>query len=243
MQKISPAGSPRSTLLSFPALVPEEVVLERFPARQLEETAKASPASLPRLGHVKASVLSFLNMHEHGELLISFLRARKKTFIDRLGWQLPSVDGMEFDQYDTPLCRWVVIHEFGEVLGGFRLSPTTARCGIYSYMLRDAQKGILEGIPSDVLFFEAPVSSTVWEAARLFIAEDVPAHRRLHVQSIIMERMAGAAVELGAHQVIGIVPGVFARWLRRLDLDAVPVGPKFSIDGAVSQAALFNCRR
>ena len=133
--------------------------------------------------------------------------------------------------------------QFGEVLGGFRMSPTTARCGIYSYMLRDAQRGLLDEIPSDVLFFEAPVSKSIWEASRLFISQGVPAHRRLAVQSTIMETLSKSALELGASPVIGIVPAVWSRWLRRLDLDAVPVGPKFSIDGTLSQAALFNTSR
>lgn len=209
--------------------------------RPAEMPAIAPRAPLqPRLGNVRASVLSFQTMHQYGELLVNFLRARKKIFIDRLHWTLPQTDGMEFDQYDTPLCRWVIIHEFGEVLGGIRLTPTTARCGIYSYMLRDAQKGLLHDIPRDVLFFEAPVSPSIWEASRLFIADDVPSHRRLHVQSILMETLSNAAQDLGAGHVIGIVPAVWSRWLRRLDLDAVPVGPKFAIDGSISQAALFK---
>lgn len=202
-----------------------------------------SDALAPRAGHVRATVMSFQNIHEHGELLVNFLKARKRTFIDRLHWNLPQVEGMEFDQYDTPMCRWVVIHEYGEVMAGIRLMPTTARCGVYSYMLRDSQLGLLEGIPRDVLFFEAPVSQTIWEASRLFIADEVPAYRRLQVQSSLMANMSLAAREQGASQVIGIVPAIFARWLRRLDLDAVPVGPKFSIDGSSSQAALFRVNR
>ena len=38
----------------------------------------------------------------------------------------------------------VAVHEYGQVLGGLRMTPTTARCGIYSYMIRDAQRGLLE---------------------------------------------------------------------------------------------------
>ena len=55
-----------------------------------------------------------------------------------------------------------------------------------------------------------------------------------------MREMGRVARDNGASHVIGIVPAVFARWLRRLGLGAVPVGPKFSIDGTTSQAALFN---
>ena len=232
-------------MLVFPELVP--VAGARAVSRldrsdgAAREVFVAPPEA--RLGHVRTSVLSFQNMHLYGDLLVSFLRARKRTFIDRLQWSLPETDGMEFDQYDTPVSRWVVIHEFGEVLGGIRLTPTTARCGIYSYMLRDAQKGLLDEIPTDVLFFEAPVSKFVWEASRLFISEDVPAHRRLQIQSVLMDTLSISAMELGASQVIGIVPAVWSRWLRRMDLGAVPVGPKFAIEGTISQAALFNTLR
>ena len=140
---------------------------------------------------------------------------------------------------DTPMCRWAIIHEYGEVLAGVRMMPTTAKCGIYTYMLRDAQRGLLDGIPNDVLFFEAPVEDRVWEASRLFITDAVPAHRRHAVQAMLMEQMSNIALQNGATHVIGIVPALFSRWLRRLGLDAVPVGPRFKIDGTSSQAALF----
>jgi acyl homoserine lactone synthase len=195
------------------------------------------------MGHVKTTTLSFSNLHQYGDLFVSLLKARKKTFIDRLHWSLPEAEGMEFDQYDTPLSRWIVVHEFGEILAGIRLTPTTARCGVYSYMLRDAQKGLLDGIPTDVLFFEAPVNPRIWEASRLFVSPEVPAHRRLAVQAALMQQLSLSSRSYGATHVIGIVPAVWSRWLRRLDLSAVPVGPKFSIDDTVSQAALFTVAR
>lgn len=204
---------------------------------QIRIQPKALPGAQRR---VRATALSFTNMHEYGDLLVNYLRARHAVFIDRLNWRLPQTEGMEFDQYDTPLCRWVVIHEYGEILGGVRLLPTTARIGMYSYMLRDAQNGLLDDIPSDVLFFKAPVEARVWEASRLFIAETVPAERRAAVQSVLMQQMSATGRTLGASHVIGIVPWVWSRWLRRLGLGAVPVGPRFDIDGTRSQAALFN---
>lgn len=195
------------------------------------------------MGHVRATTISFRTISQYGDLLVNFMEARKRVFIDTLHWHVPHYDGMEFDQYDTPQARWVAIHEYGQILGGVRLTPTTAKVGIYSYMLRDAQNGILPDIPRDVLFLEAPVDPNVWEASRLFITDDVPAQRRHEVQSILMTQMSESARELGATHVIGIVPAVFSRWLRRLGLDAVPVGRRFEIDGTRSQAALFNVAR
>ena len=192
------------------------------------------------VGHVRAPALSFQNMHEYGDLLSRYMQARKSVFIDRLRWHVSEVDDMEFDQYDTPYCRWVILHEFGEVIGGVRLMSTTARCGAYSYMLRDAQLGLLDDLPTDVLFFKAPVDPTVWEASRFFIMDTVPALRRTAVQHLLFRRMRETAAENGARFLLGIVPAVWSRWARRLDATAIPIGAKFSIDGTASQSVLFN---
>ena len=147
---------------------------------------------------------------------------------------------MEFDQYDTPLARFIVIHEFGEILAGIRITPTTARVGLHSYMIRDAQLGLLKDLPLDVLFFPAPVNDLIWEASRLFVSQSVQSIRRAHVQSLLMNTMARAAKEVGATQVIGIVPSVFRRWLQRIGMTATPVGPSMQIDDARTCAALFT---
>lgn len=191
---------------------------------------------------VKATTMSFASMHHFGELYVNYMKTRKKVFIDQLGWDLPHTDGMEFDQYDNPLCRMVVVHEYGEVLAGIRLSPTTAKVGLHSYMLRDAQLGLLENLPNDVLFFEAPVDATIWEATRVFITDAVGANRRPAIQRILVDAMIKTALQHGVKSIIGMVPSIYSRWLRRLDLDAVPVGPRFRIDGSRTQAILFNTR-
>ena len=208
--------------------------------RNIFSLRRSLPSRRPSLGGIKATTMSFRSMHEHGTLLTKYLEARKSIFIDRLHWQVGEVDGMEFDQYDTPACRWVVLHEFGEIIGGVRLLPTTAECGIYSYMLRDAQRGLLASLPTDVLFFEAPVNPNIWEASRFFITDIVPSARRAVVQQELFRNMTLAAKENGASRLLGIVPAVWSRWSRRLGVGATPIGAKFSIDGTVSQSVLLN---
>ncbi|HHI70120.1 MAG TPA: N-acyl-L-homoserine lactone synthetase, partial [Rhodobacteraceae bacterium] len=88
---------------------------------------------------MQTTTLSFENIHQNGELFANMFRARRELFIVQNKWDLPEALGMEYDQYDTPASRWVVVHDdLGKVLAGNRLTPTTARCGIYSYMIRDA---------------------------------------------------------------------------------------------------------
>jgi N-acyl-L-homoserine lactone synthetase len=232
-----------SASLVFPDLEPTSApqgVRDSISAVTVGAARRSLPAPARKTGHVRATTMSFRNMHEHGELLVNYLEARKSIFVDQLRWHVPEVDGMEFDQYDTPYCRWIVLHEFGEVLAGVRVMPTTAKCGIYSYMLRDAQKGILVDIPTDVLFFEAPVEHRIWEASRFFVSSSVPAKRRIQLQSMLFENMSRTALENGATHILGIVPDVWSRWARRLDVGATPIGAKFSIDGTISQSVLFN---
>jgi acyl homoserine lactone synthase len=234
----------------FPELVPQEELsitkLQADARRDRRNNRKtqavagmASPSQLN--AQVRATTLSMLNMHNHGELFINFMRARREIFIHEKGWVLPEVDGMEFDQYDTPRARWIVLHEYGEVLGGVRLSPTTSQCGQYSYMIRDAQNGLITTIPQDVLFFKAPVRDDIWEATRLFLSASIPAQRRTELQKMLLQHMGASASALGATHVIGIVPAVFSRWMTRLGvMSAVPVGPVHNIEGEKTQAALMN---
>ncbi len=184
--------------------------------------------------------LSFLNLHNHGELFVKLLKARRQCFIGQNNWNLPEADGMEYDQYDTPASRWIAVHELGEVLAGIRLTPTTARCGMYSYMIRDAQKGMLDSIPSNLLDFEAPVHPNVWESSRVFVSKNVPAKLRMKVHSDLMQEMVATARTHGATKILGLVPAVWSRWISRLDLDAEPAGPKMDMDGVKTQVALMR---
>ena len=242
-QRVPSSGSRASIV--FPELTPSEkrgvngVGVGDAPAKKRKIDFSAA---VEKNRTVHATTMSFASMHRYGELYVNYMQTRKKVFIDELGWNLPHADGMEFDQYDNPLCRMVVVHEYGEVLAGIRLSPTTAQVGLHSYMLRDAQLGLLDGLPSDVLFFEAPVDPMVWEATRVFITDAVPASRRPAIQRILVDKMIRTVREYGGTTIIGIVPSIYARWLRRLDLDAVPVGPRFRIDNTLNQAILFNTR-
>ncbi len=184
---------------------------------------------------MQTTTLSFENMHNHGELFANFLRARRKSFIERNNWNLPEALGMEYDQYDNPASRWVAVHKFGQILAGIRLTPTIAQCGIYSYMIRDAQRGLLDEIPSNLLYEEAPVGPHIWESSRIFVDNDTPAKIRRTVHAHLVVEMTKAARDLGATQVLGMIPASWPRWTRRCGVDAVAAGPVLHVDGVDNQ--------
>ncbi len=180
---------------------------------------------------MEVTTLSYHNLHNHGTLFAEMFRARHRTFIQSNGWDLPQSDGMEFDQYDTPASRWVAVHDGGSVLAGVRLTPTTHRCGIYTYMIRDAQLGLLPSIPRDLLNFPAPVDPHVWESSRVFVSDAVPAADRLRVQMQLIHEMVVSARALGVVQLLGIIPEHSPRLARRVGLDCLPAGPVIGAGG------------
>ncbi len=183
---------------------------------------------------MEVTTLSYDNLHDHGKLFANMFRARHRTFIMHNKWDLPEADGMEFDQYDTPASRWVAVHQRGEVMAGVRLTPTTHKCGIYSYMIRDAQRGLLDTIPTDLLSFPAPVDPHIWESSRVFVSEHVPASDRLRVQMQLIHEMVISARALGATTILGIIPENSPRLARRVGLDCQPAGPVLDTGGMKS---------
>jgi acyl homoserine lactone synthase len=188
-----------------------------------------------------STTLSFANMHNHGELFANILRARRESFIVRNQWDLPETMGMEYDQYDTPVSRWLAVHdEGGAVLAGVRLTPTTARCGIYSYMIRDAQRGLLESIPSDLLYTEAPVEEGTWEVTRGFIAADIPASLRQKVRLKLVLQMLRTSREEGIRRMLALLPSNWDRWAARCKLDMTPAGRNMNMGGIDYQAVWID---
>ncbi len=181
---------------------------------------------------MQTTTLSFSNMHNHGVLFTNLLKARRESFIVERRWDLPETDGMEFDQYDTPESRWVAIHDGGQILGGFRLTPTTAKCGMYSYMIRDAQRGILGGgIPQNLLYEEAPVMPHFFELSRFFKARHLNTRARIQVQIKLVNALLETRNTLGVRSIIGLGSPKWARWMPRFGLEIEHPGPSVLIEG------------
>lgn len=190
---------------------------------------------------MQTTTLSFANLHNHGELFANYMRARRELFIVHNKWNLPEAMGMEYDQYDTPASRWVVVHDdAGRVLAGNRLTPTTTHCGIYSYMIRDAQRGLLETIPATLLWDEAPVADNIWESSRLFVSHDVPMAERRKVHARLVEELAKAARQQGASYCLTLLNANWPRWCGRVGVQMEPMGPVMEIEGVLNQVVRMD---
>ncbi len=190
---------------------------------------------------MQSTTLSFANMHNHGELFANILRARRESFIVRNRWELPETMGMEYDQYDTPQSRWLAVHDdLGRVLAGVRLTPTTARCGMYTYMIRDAQRGLLDTIPDDLLYDPAPVDEGTWEVTRGFVAHDIPAQIRHRVRMRLVMQMLRTTREEGIRRMLALLPTNWDRWAARCSLDMQAAGRSMNMGGIEYQAVWID---
>lgn len=92
------------------------------------------------------------------KILMNMYRLRHAVFHDRLGWDVKSDNGMEYDEYDQAKPIYVLAKgENKEVEGCWRLLPTTG-----PYMLKDVFPQLLSGQP-------APRDPTVWEISRVAV--------------------------------------------------------------------------
>ncbi len=172
------------------------------------------------LGDIDVSAIQFADA---SHLMPLFLRLRKRIFIDVMNWPLFADDQLEFEQYDTFDSTYLVAHRGDEVLAGARLVNTLSPPVIhgvekYSYMIRDAYLGKLDGLPSGLCFEEPPLSKDTWEFTRY----------------VSIDKRAGLAVMMAlddflsdqnAKYCLFLGPDTFLRYARKLRYDPVPIGP------------------
>ena len=159
-------------------------------------------------------------------------RYRHEVFVQRLGWNLQTPDGIEIDQFDRADTVYVVAQDdAGEIAGCGRLLPTTR-----PYLLSEIFPQLLNGAPP-------PSSPAVWELSR-FCAVDLnaklcgPLSQMVSPVAVKIVRAAlSCAASLGASQLITVSPVGIERLIRRAGLRCHRAGPPMIIDGH----ALFAC--
>jgi len=95
------------------------------------------------------------------QLLNDIYRLRHKSFKQRLGWEVKSVNGMEIDNFDSlDVSHITLSNNKGQLVGCWRALPTEG-----DYMLRNIFPQLLrgEGLPSE---------RNIWEISRFTVNKD-----------------------------------------------------------------------
>lgn len=153
--------------------------------------------------------------------LDSMFRLRHEVFGLRLAWDVGSAAGRERDLFDDLDPVYIVCEQDGEVLGSWRLLPTTG-----PYMLKDVFSQLLYGtLP--------PVASDVWEISRFAVSKRVAGNGSLGtiraVTQLLLEQLFTFAARRKINRIVAVTEVRFERVLGRAGLLTERFGPLLRI--------------
>ena len=139
--------------------------------------------------------------------LIAMFQFRHHVFYEKLGWEVPSINNMEIDEFDEMDPVYILsTPDRRSIDGCVRLMPTSG-----SYMLKDTFPQLLRGE-------EAPVSDDVWEYSRFAVATDDKNDRS---QVVVNEATVGIlmasvrfAFDHGIREYVAVISVAMERYIK-----------------------------
>ena len=165
--------------------------------------------------------------------LDTVFRIRYRVFKERLGWDVPTSDGLERDQYDHEDTWYFLLRDKSDrVVGTCRLIPTTS-----TYMIGDVFSDLLDGE-------EPPSNPAVWEVSRLAVEMTEPGRHVLsQVHDLTRELYCGMAelgLSLGIREYLGVYDLTIARFMKRVGATPSWQGQTHIVGGNTAIAARFD---
>jgi N-acyl-L-homoserine lactone synthetase len=164
------------------------------------------------------------------------LSYRYQVFVERLKWELNTIDGLEKDQFDRPDTVYVISRDdVGNITGCGRLLPTTQ-----PYLLGEVFPQLLNGQTP-------PADPEVWELSRFasvdFNAQTTSALGQFSSQltAELLNSSIRCAAELGAKRLITVSPIGIERLLKRMGIHAHRAGPPMVVNGHPIFACWIEC--
>lgn len=140
------------------------------------------------------AAVSIENAHLFGDILPSILRLRHHGFKERQNYDVPSYNGMEFDDYDTPATTYLAWRDENNVVRGCaRLVPTSM-----PYMIENLWPEIVGDNP-------LPKTPEVWEASRMCIDKAMPVAVRRRIHAEIVCALQEFGIENDIDWMIGVM--------------------------------------
>ncbi|MEX0281334.1 MAG: acyl-homoserine-lactone synthase [Arenibacterium sp.] len=173
---------------------------------------------------MKTSIITWADIHRHGDLWWQHLQLRRALFVNEKGWGVPHNHEAEWDQYDNANTVYVITHSEGQVLAASRLNPCNFESGGWSYMIRDACLGKLPGIPTDILN-QTELFSDAWEATRFTVSQKISQDARDTALAENAKALYRAATQIKTPTLLALMRPGFIRWLTDIGLPTERLGP------------------
>jgi N-acyl-L-homoserine lactone synthetase len=139
--------------------------------------------------------VNFETAHLFGDAIPAQFRLRHRIFVDRQRWDLSTIRGMEYDQYDTPATQYLIWRDVdGEARGIARLNPTDR-----PYMFKEI---FSEHFEVD----NAPSSPEIWEGTRFGVDRGLDANARNRIIAELLAACLEYGLSMGIKQYLVLMP-------------------------------------
>lgn len=160
----------------------------------------------------------------------SMFQLRHEIFYEKLQWEVNSINGLEYDEFDDADAVYVAARSYvnRNVEGCWRLRPTTT-----PYMLKDTFPQLLGG-------GKAPVADDIWEISRFAVTNTPYLDTRYGFGEISKDIIAATvdfALENQISSYVMVTSVSVERMTRKLGYQPVRMGPPQRI-GRVSAVAV-----
>jgi N-acyl-L-homoserine lactone synthetase len=136
---------------------------------------------------------SLADSHKYGNILEQMLRLRYKGFIVEEKYEVSNYSGLEFDQYDNPHAKYLLILKGGQAVACARLNRTDFTYNIggsdVSYMAKDLWG---KQIPNNYLLS----NSNTYELTRLYVDSSLETKERAVMTRLIVGALYVYSVSL-----------------------------------------------
>lgn len=164
--------------------------------------------------------------HLFGDAIASQHRLRYRIFIERKNWKLPTYEGMEFDNYDTPATTYFIWRDRrGEARGVARAKPT-----VCPYMLEQV-------FPHMVTAEPIPKERGVWEGSRIGVDRDLAPELRQRVLGELFCAYLEFGLREGIERYLILMPVYMLKKLASVGWPTRVLGPVERIDRMAVAAA------
>ena len=99
----------------------------------------------------KVLTFSLIDSHKYGNILEKLLKFRYQGFVVEEGYEIPTYNDLEFDQYDNPFAKYITIMQGDEMIACSRINRTDI-----PYMAKDCWSHTIPNkfLPNDAKFYE-----------------------------------------------------------------------------------------
>ena len=149
------------------------------------------------------------------QALRAMYEARKRVFVDLLGWNVPVIDGRyEIDQFDDAYCRYLILTDStGRHFGSARLLPTL-------------RPHILGSLFADLCDGAVPRAADTYEITRFCLERDLSSRDRRAVRDTLMMALANVAIESGIRTYTAIAERPWVDQIQQFGWRCRALGPE-----------------